>query len=821
MANNEQKNISKISFEDNMKIISINERFSLGINVKESMIQIIDFEEDVLRKSKEYKMDFKTIDEANKSKFYQLILEFSEMNILPIDNDNRRCFEGKLQQSFIDALAFYNEYPESNRIDEVLLINLNTDTINRNSVINAQIVGEAELQAIPKSVIFYCRDCQQKYEWKLETDVRNIFNLDEQEKEKCLNLLQLLINTNRGKLIDVLKKKADDYLIFSCNENTNGKHRPSVEISGNVELQTIFIKDVINNETRDLKADVGKAIKTYLIGKKTNGIRKSKLFGVFVVDIKDSNIRPIIFHNEPLTDELHNFSLTNQDKQDFQIFRNLTDDIIDETVASNVVGRTLAKKAALLTFHSVLEFNYRNEQCNGLIRTLFYGDTKTCKSTIMQSLIKTINLGEFLEGETSGRTGIAYTIDNDTKTVIWGSLVYNDLGFVAIDGFQQLKGNEIAQLREVFEKGYIKVRRFASGEALARVRIIASANPKKNMEPYIYKCEAITPRSINYEEGFKPFHSTPDVTRWHIFIPFSTEDVEEEEFLTKNFQKRAEEKDNGIKREKINDSVLRRHILWAWSRTSEQIIFTDDALRSMLNESVRIQKEFSYSELPIVHNGFHEVIARISVAYACMYHSTDNNHENVIVDLSHVKKTIEFIETMFTRLDLSSYIYAKKHNTVILDDEEREIIDLLGDSTNRQILEALAIKGTCSSKVLAEICNKSEETIKKNRLPKLQAKNLIESKRGVGNSITDKGIQAVKKYIKKSNESEEKNNSNSLSLDGDLKIIYEKISELNNENCTWIILQNTLPKISGLHSKLQLLKNQQLISEIKGSWRVL
>ncbi|MHA1304393.1 MAG: hypothetical protein ACTSPI_11905, partial [Candidatus Heimdallarchaeaceae archaeon] len=489
---------------------------------------------------------------------------------------------------------------------------------------------------------------------------------------------------------------------------------------------------------------------------------------------------PIVFATKPHNEDLATFELTEEDKNNFEQFQTLRAETIDETIAPHVVGRLEAKKATLLTAHSVLEYEFKGKTRSGRLNTLFYGDTKTCKSTIVSDAISKLKLGEFLEGETSGRTGIAYTIDTDNKVIVWGSLVQNDLGLIAIDGFQQIKGEEMAQLREILEKGIVKVRRCISGDALARTRLIACANPKKNMEFYTYKCEALTPTSINFEEGFRPFKSTPDLTRWHILIPFGDKDIAIEKYLIEEYRKRQDEKEQGIIRETIDVKILRRHVLWLWSRTKEQIRFEEEAIKKILEESTSIQKEFSYSELPIVHNGFYEVVSRISIAFAGLYHSVDESHQNIIVTIKNVSQAIDYIRTMLESLELSSYAYTKKHNTTILDKEDAELRKLVNDVINEKIIEKLTLENkACSSNVLALHCGISPSTIKR-RLELLQVKNLIKSKSGVGSTITDKGRLALKRYIKTGNKEEKQKDP----FDPQFTQIRDAILKLQEEGTT-------------------------------------
>ncbi|MGC9780926.1 MAG: hypothetical protein HZR80_16910 [Candidatus Heimdallarchaeota archaeon] len=688
---------------------------------------------------------------------------------------------------------------EVNKKLKILLADLKANQLNKEIAVDCQIIGEGELQAIPTHITFQCANCGEREDWEFNTDPTFISKLDDIQREEHFAILQDLIYTPRGKLLSKMRATGKELLTPNCLENNGKDHYLKISINGNTELQIIFIKDLLDGNTQRLETQIGKPIKAYLIGNKTNGSKKVRLRGSLAVDSKDNNIRPIAFQIEPLADELQHFNLKVADKTTFNKFKKLTLDIIDESIAPKVVGRIDAKIALLLTLHSVLEFEFKNSICYGLLRTLFFGDTKTCKSTIVEYITKELRLGEFINSETSSRTGIAYTIDTETRTVIWGSLVQNDLGFIALDGFQQLKGEDTKQLREAFEKGFIIVKRAASDNAFARPRIIACANPYKEMKNYLYACEALTPKSTDYQEGFNPFTSSPDLTRWHLFIPFKDDDVDPEVYLTEDYEKRELEAKQGVTRERIDFSTLRRHILWAWSRKREQIVFEKEATKKILNEAVRLQKAFAHPILPIVHNGYNEVIARVSVSFAALYHSTNESQEEIIITKDHVELAIEFLENMIEKLELSSFIYAKNKNTVIEKKEARELLGLISKTPNLVILETLAIKGGTSSKVLAQICNKSERTIK-TRITELAAKGLVEPKRGLGNSITEKGIQAVK--LLKMYGSEEKS---------DIELINDKITDLSKSTCKFEDLSKELPNVSDLQAKLNLLINDGII----------
>lgn len=137
------------------------------------------------------------------------------------------------------------------------------------------------------------------------------------------------------------------------------------------------------------------------------------------------------------------------------------------------------------------------------------------------------------------------------------------------------------------------------------------------------------------------FNDPPDITRWDIFIPFSISDVPPNMFI-------------GVKpRERpIPIDIFRRHVFWAWSLKPGDIIYTNDSIRRIEVKSQVFIEKYSLNDIPIIHNGYMEVLAKVSVAYAVATHRVNNEYK-VVVDVGAVEETIKFLDELLSlNLDL-------------------------------------------------------------------------------------------------------------------------------------------------------------------------
>jgi len=620
---------------------------------------------------------------------------------------------------------------------------LDAGLVGRRVCLNGQVVSEQSQKALPRSLIIRCNRCSGEAEADLS-------------KPENQGLLEAVVFKDR----EALHRLAEAVLIDRVGPQCFRKamHSVRVEEEGFMDYAVLGVRDLLE-EMEKFDQQVYRSRRVHLVGVKVPPSKKVTLRGLVVVDPKSRDICVLADSVEPLETQVAGFTTTDEDRVEWPKWFNGEVDISAQ-VAPDMVGREYVQHAHLLVLHSPpVILDVCGQIIRGCLRSVLFGDTKTYKSMSAKDLtIDHYGLGGFIMAETSSRTGITYTIDTENRAIIWGELPLNDLGLAVIDGMHAMFGEEMKELRESLENQRIIVRRCVSGEALARTRVIGILNPNKPINQYMYPCMAVKDNPA--------FHDPPDVTRWDIFLPFAKEDVPEEEVASRKPRERP-----------VPEELFKRHVYWAWSRRPEHIRYTDEAKNLIIEASVELMKEYGLSSLPIIHLGVRDVLCRLSVATACLNHSTDKTHTLVIVKREHVEEALRFYEEMLERLALKAYKLEEEGKLEISPSEFEEMV---GTLTERQLAILNSIKIYCkSSAVLAEELDVSVDTIQRN-YKTLRRYSLITTTPRVGVCLTARGVQFLK-TLKRGNILIPAKNADIqtfLSVGEKLKIVYDKAREL-------------------------------------------
>ena len=98
---------------------------------------------------------------------------------------------------------------------------------------------------------------------------------------------------------------------------------------------------------------------------------------------------------------------------------------------------------------------------------------------------------------------------------------------MVLESVNCLHQDDMATLREILEDQKITVTMSQKGVANARVRLILTMNPPKNLNQYLTKCGGIIDTYA--------FKNEPDVTRIDVFLAFATEDVSLTEIINRKW----------------------------------------------------------------------------------------------------------------------------------------------------------------------------------------------------------------------------------------------------------------------------------------------
>lgn len=610
-----------------------------------------------------------------------------------------------------DLVAELEKVEKQSKVHRIKISDLKADLIGCQVEANVQVVGEATQKALPKTVNLTCKTCGY-------TETISFSELNEDEKTVFLGAV-------------VFGKKEGLTGLAKDQKCEKGLHRFTVRPVDYMDFNVVFVRDLLDPLLK-FDSRVYQTRKTYLINQTIPYAKKITIYGRVYLEHSTKNITIIADKAEPYQDEVRNFEVTEEDKVAWkQYFTDKEPKEILSQVAPGMVGRSRAQESLLLGLHSVSVIpDVYAQPIRGSLRILFFGDTKTYKSRSGKDLtIDHYGFGDYVIGESSSRTGITYTIDSDNKALIWGALPLNDLGFFVLDGLQSIHKEEWRETREALESQRVIVRRSLSGEALARDRILAIINPgtrtQRPMNSYLFKCQALMDTYV--------FSDPADVTRWDLFVPFSSEDVQKGEIAKAKPTERP-----------VPDQVFVRHVFWVWSRRPEHVVYTQDAVREIEKQAEVFMNDFATDSVPIVHLGYREVISRVSVAYAALMHSTDQEHVKIVVKKTHVDHAVKFLKEVAESLDLEVFKLEEEGKRVILPSEREGIIADL-DETSLKILDLVKIHPRNSGE-LAEQLDVTTKTVKR-KYAVLRKHELIKTTPGQGVSLTARGVNFLRQYL--------------------------------------------------------------------------
>jgi hypothetical protein len=397
----------------------------------------------------------------------------------------------------------------------------------------------------------------------------------------------------------------------------------------------------------------------------------------------------------PLQDDISLFKLTAKMKEDLKIFQ--VHDTIKNKVReihqdfeklTNIIGREDLLTGIDFTYHSVLNFDFQGYPVQkGWMDILVVGDTRTGKTETIEKMLKHFQLGEMSTAENTSFAGLVGGLQqmNDKKWFItWGKIPLNDGRIFVIDEVSGLSAEDISKMSGIRSSGIAEITKIHTERTFARTRLLWLSNPREGrpMNTYSHGCEVL-PSLIGKVE---------DIARFDFCIATSKDDV--------SIQQINETRRKSNKKLKYTSELCKNLILWSWSRKAENINFTEEAEKLILEYAILQGRKYS-NRIPLVEGANQRIkIAKMAVAIACRVFSTEDG-ENVVVDVEHVKFAYDFLEAIYSKnsFDYSGYSRKETDGKQKALEMEAELIKAIKMS---QLTEILRSSRTYTLKALEE-----------------------------------------------------------------------------------------------------------------------
>jgi hypothetical protein len=199
---------------------------------------------------------------------------------------------------------------------------------------------------------------------------------------------------------------------------------------------------------------------------------------------------------------------------------------------------------------------------------------------------------------------------------------------------EELKGlsrEAFARLTDMRSSGVAEIPKIERGKARARTRIIANSNPrsKRPLSAYNYGIDTVV----------ELIPSLEDIRRFDLVIILNREDVD--------VAKLANQPHDDAN-PKYDKELARRLVLWAWTRSRQQVLFTTECEEYLRDATISLCGLF-VDDVPIIDRGStRHKLARLATAIAARTFSCTENYDGLVVDERHARYAHQFISDHYS-----------------------------------------------------------------------------------------------------------------------------------------------------------------------------
>jgi hypothetical protein len=274
-----------------------------------------------------------------------------------------------------------------------------------------------------------------------------------------------------------------------------------------------------------------------------------------------------------------------------------------------------------LVAHSLLRFEiFGSVPDRGWLEGYIGGDTRQGKSEVSKRLHQHYKAGELVVAENASLSGIlggAQKLANGEWMVSWGKCPLNDRGWVTFDECQNISLMVMGALSGMRSSGVAEIDKIRVERVQARTRLLWLSNPRSE--------------NLNVDQLAQGVQLVPDVFG-------RAEDIARLDLISivRSVDMPSSVLRSNLKVEHTHTSELcHLLIMFAWSRTSGQVIFTEEASEECMSSAERMAEKY-HSDIKVVERMEQRVkMARISASIAALCFSSPDGVK-LIVDRIHV-----------------------------------------------------------------------------------------------------------------------------------------------------------------------------------------
>lgn len=435
------------------------------------------------------------------------------------------------------------------------------------------------------------------------------------------------------------------------------------------KLREYNIEDVRIGPSMDVanRSENRQAIPAMVVGSGMAANESYEFTGKLLADPNTQQAVLLISHAEPTKDALANYTVENaQELGTFwpsawtveaceEKLQHIYDDL--SANVTNVRGRQNLHQVIDLIYHSPLLINFDGSDEKGWVEAMIIGDTRTGKSQCVKTLMNHYGLGESIDCANLTPAGIIGGMEKvgDRWWMSWGKLPGCDQRALFLEEFKEAPDHVLPAVRETRTSGIAtvtKIGRMWRTHARARLGVVSNCINDLKVKSYPYGVTAIKELAGTLQ----------DVSRFDVAIITDDSDVAET-LINQERSSRAQVP------HMYTSHLCRNLVLWAWTRTREQVIFPPETVSYIMAESMKLTAEFT-DAIPLIDKGsIRFKLARMAASIAARLFSCDSTFTELRVYPVHVELVVRLLRRIYSSPVFGYAEYTKANR--ILD----EILD--------------------------------------------------------------------------------------------------------------------------------------------------
>jgi hypothetical protein len=467
-------------------------------------------------------------------------------------------------------------------------------------------------------------------------------------------------------LLDIPESKKYKMMLAMAGMNPKPGCQAEVQEVEMFNIEQLLLIPTIDSDASQYVMRTG-----YYVG---HGLRSNCSYqfqGCTIPHPRDQTVTHLFDQAKPVQGEVDTFQMTPELREQLKVFqpgnKRIGAHLVDiadwqSRHITKIKSRPDLHIAVDLAFHSVGSFIFNGETIDrGMLDMLVIGDTRCGKGFVTERLCRHYRLGEVASGENCSFAGLVGGVQQVGKRwfITWGVIPLNNQRLVVIDEASALSPDDFGKMSRVRSEGVAEIAKIVKESTQANTRLIWLSNPRsgRSLREYNTGVEAVKELVGGNE----------DLSRFDLVLSVATDEVPSE--IINAVAHEDEVHDD----EKYPARLSRALVLWAWSRTADQVVFTDGATELVIHKAIEFGNKYSPA-IPLVQaENIRVKIAKIAVAVAARLFSTDDTGEHIVVSREHVQYACSFIREAYAKQSLAYDTFSRSYRDSLTIEDTKSI----------------------------------------------------------------------------------------------------------------------------------------------------